>query len=135
MTWLAGPITGLIGQPWIGAISDAQSGAFRRRKFIVLSALWLSVFGLCAAYSHYIAFHLVMIFGHVQGDWDPSLSSKADRVARWIAVAAFWMLDLSLNTLQATSRALVLDTVPSGQQATANAWQARLSTVGNICGI
>ncbi|KAG8808693.1 hypothetical protein FRC19_005718, partial [Serendipita sp. 401] len=37
LVWLAGPISGLIAQPLIGAISDASTSAYRRRFWIWLA--------------------------------------------------------------------------------------------------
>ena len=44
------------------------------------------------------------------------------------------MLDFSLNAIQASLRALVLDLVPSDQQTVANAYLARMTSIGNIVG-
>lgn len=49
-------------------------------------------------------------------------------------MAAFYILDFSLNGLQAALRALVLDMVPSDQQTGANAYLARMTNIGNIVG-
>lgn len=51
-----------------------------------------------------------------------------------LAVASFYVLDFSLNGLQAALRALVLDLVPSEQQTAANAYLARMTNIGNIVG-
>ena len=51
-----------------------------------------------------------------------------------LAVAAFYVLDFSLNGIQAALRALVLDMVPSDQQTAANAYLARMTNIGNIVG-
>ena len=51
-----------------------------------------------------------------------------------LAVFAFYVLDFSLNGLQASLRALVLDMVPSFQQTDANAYLARMTNIGNIIG-
>lgn len=51
-----------------------------------------------------------------------------------LAVFAFYVLDFSLNGIQAALRALVLDMVPSFQQTDANAYLARMTNIGNIIG-
>ena len=43
-------------------------------------------------------------------------------------------LDFSLNALQAASRALILDTATGSEQSTANAWQGRVTHLGNVIG-
>lgn len=50
------------------------------------------------------------------GDWDPDREEGIKSLAIVIAVASFYVLDFSLNGLQATLRALILDRSPSGQQ-------------------
>lgn len=55
-------------------------------------------------------------------------------IAIGFAVGAFYVLDFSLNGIQAALRALVLDMVPSDQQTAANAYLARMTNWGNIAG-
>jgi hypothetical protein len=50
------------------------------------------------------------------------------------AVLAFYVLDFSLNAVQATCRALILDVPPLWQQQIANAWAARLSNIAMVVG-
>lgn len=50
------------------------------------------------------------------------------------AVLAFYILDFSLNAVQATCRALILDVPPLWQQQIANAWAARLSNIAMVVG-
>ena len=51
-----------------------------------------------------------------------------------IAVLAFYILDFSLNAVQASCRALILDVPPLWQQQIANAWAARLSNIAMVVG-
>lgn len=51
-----------------------------------------------------------------------------------MAVTAFYTLDFSLNAVQASCRALILDIPPLLQQQEANAWAARLSNVAMVVG-
>jgi solute carrier family 45 protein 1/2/4 len=41
LVWLAGPISGLIAQPLIGAISDSSNSRYRRRYWIVTATVLL----------------------------------------------------------------------------------------------
>ena len=52
----------------------------------------------------------------------------------YIAVIAFYCLDFSLNAVQASCRALILDVPPFYQQETGNAWAGRMMHVGNVIG-
>jgi hypothetical protein len=50
------------------------------------------------------------------GDWDPDREEGIKSLAITIAVLSFYVLDFSLNGLQASLRALILDRSPSSQQ-------------------
>ena len=50
------------------------------------------------------------------------------------AVLMIYVLDFSINVVQAGIRAFVVDVAPANQQESANAWAARLSGLGNIAG-
>lgn len=88
---LAGPITGLIVQPLIGAISDRtwHPRWGRRRPFLILGAIGCSI-GL-------------FLF--------PMVS------ALWMAVLLLWLLDVSNNATMEPYRAFIADRLPSSQLA------------------
>lgn len=71
LVWLAGPISGLVAQPLIGAISDSSQSRFRRRYWIVAATVLLVISGLGLAFTEAIARGLVDIGGGGEGDWDP----------------------------------------------------------------
>lgn len=50
------------------------------------------------------------------------------------AVVAFYLLDFSLNALQASLRNLLLDVTPPSQLNSGNAWHGRMTHAGNIIG-
>ncbi len=91
---LAGPITGLIVQPIIGAMSDRTwvegRGLFagRRRPYFMWGAIGCSI--------------ALFLFPHV--------------TALWMAVLMLWLLDISNNTAMEPYRAFVADTLPTEQQ-------------------
>lgn len=84
LVWLAGPISGLIAQPLIGAISDSSHSRYRRRYWIVTSTMLLVFSGLGLAFTEPIAKALVDLIGGGQGDWDP----KTIRLVRHSVCAA-----------------------------------------------
>ncbi|RRD48554.1 MFS transporter [Arachnia propionica] len=88
---LAGPITGLLVQPMIGAISDKTwvPKWGRRRPFLLIGAIGCSI-GL-------------FLF--------PFAS------AVWIAVLLLWLLDVSNNTAMEPYRAFISDKLPPSQLA------------------
>ncbi|KAG1783214.1 major facilitator superfamily domain-containing protein [Suillus placidus] len=134
LVWLAGPISGLIAQPLIGAISDSSTSKYRRRYWVVLSTVALVISTLALAYCQNIAGFFVDIFGGGAGDWDPERTKQAANAAIGIAVFAFYVLDFALNALQASLRNLLLDITPPDQLNAGNAWHSRMCQAGNIVG-
>ncbi|KAL8279909.1 hypothetical protein RQP46_007759 [Phenoliferia psychrophenolica] len=132
LVWLAGPLSGLLVQPAIGALSDRSTSRYRRRFFIALSATLVVISTLVVAYAHALASVLASISG--LGDWDPETEELTKQRAIFLAVVGFYVLDFSLNGLQASLRALILDQSPRAQQVTANAWHGRMTHIANIFG-
>jgi maltose/moltooligosaccharide transporter len=91
MLWLAGPITGLILQPIIGAISDGTwSPKFGRRKpFFLVGALLSSVALVLMPFSTSI----------------------------WMAASLLWILDAANNIAMEPYRAFVADKLPDEQHS------------------
>ena len=121
-------------QPLIGVLSDLSTSSFRRRKYILAALLVLVLSTLILAFSKPIASALVDLLHTGLADWDPARKEALDQIARFIAVLSFVLLDLSINSLQAAARALILDTAPSSQHSRANAWHGRMTHVGNVAG-
>ncbi|KPV72096.1 uncharacterized protein RHOBADRAFT_47279 [Rhodotorula graminis WP1] len=133
LVWMAGPLSGMLVQPIVGALSDSSPSRFRRRQYIAFSALFVLVSSLVVAYAREAASVLVSLFADV-GDWDPARASREQACAIWIGVVGFYVLDFSLNALQAAIRALVLDLSPSPLQNSANAWLGRQTHIANVVG-
>lgn len=103
--WLAGPVTGLLIQPLIGAISDRTWTPFGRRKpFFIIGALLGSI--------------AVMLMPYV-----PQL---------WMVVGLFWILDASMNTAMEPYRALIGDSVNQKQRPMAFSMQTFMIAGGQI---
>lgn len=134
LVWLAGPISGLIAQPVIGAVSDASTSKYRRRFWIMLSTIALVISTLTLAYCQEIAAFFVDSLGVGEGDWDEKRNEKASSVAIGFAIVSFYVLDFALNGLQASLRNLLLDVAPSSQLNAGNAWHGRMTNAGNIVG-
>lgn len=101
---MAGPITGLLVQPLIGAMSDRTwiPGLGRRRPYFLIGAIGCS---LC-----------LFIYPHV--------------TALWVAVLLLWLLDISNNTAMEPFRAFIADTVPEPQQSTGFLMQSVFTGLG-----
>lgn len=89
--WLAGPITGLVVQPLIGAFSDRTTSRFgRRTPYFLVGALLCSVCLLAMPLS-------------------PAL---------WVAASLLWILDAANNITMEPYRAFVGDRLDQSQHAT-----------------
>src|SRR5436189_1719575 len=103
---LAGPVTGLIIQPLIGAISDRTWSPRwgRRRPFITAGAI------LCAI--------ILFLFPFVG--------------ALWLAVICFWLLDAGNNTSMEPYRAFISDRLPRSQLARGFLTQSMFTGAGAV---
>lgn len=90
LLWLAGPVTGLIVQPIIGALSDRTNTRFGRRTPYFLVGAMLCSLGLLAM------------------PYSPSL---------WVAASLLWILDATNNVTMEPYRAYVSDRLDDTQRA------------------
>lgn len=87
--WLAGPLTGLIVQPIVGAMSDRTwTRLGRRRPFFLVGAILASI----------------------------SLILMPNSSALWMAAGLLWILDASINITMEPFRAFVADNLPEEQR-------------------
>ncbi|CAE7228706.1 unnamed protein product [Rhizoctonia solani] len=134
LVWLAGPLSGLIAQPLIGAVSDSSTSKYRRRYWVAMSTLVLFVAALGLAFAIPFARWLVSLFNSEPPVPDPEWDNSVRQTAIGVAVLCFYLLDFALNALQASLRNLLLDVTPAEQLTTANAWHGRMIHAGNIIG-
>jgi solute carrier family 45, member 1/2/4 len=52
----------------------------------------------------------------------------------WIAVVSMYLLDFSVNAVQAACRAIIVDTLPAHKQEIGNAWASRMVAGGHLIG-
>lgn len=101
--WLAGPITGLLIQPIIGALSDRTWNRLgRRRPFFLFGAIASSICLLLMPFSS----------------------------AVWMAAGLLWILDFSINTSMEPFRAFVGDKLPEEQRTTGFVMQSFFIGIG-----
>ncbi|KAF8076526.1 major facilitator superfamily domain-containing protein [Lyophyllum atratum] len=134
LVWLAGPISGLVAQPVIGALSDSSASKYRRRYWIIVSTVALVISTLTLAFCQEIAKTVVDLVGGGAGDWDDRSKEQVKSTAIGLAVLSFYILDFALNGLQASLRNLLLDIAPADQLNAGNAWHGRMTNAGNIVG-
>jgi maltose/moltooligosaccharide transporter len=103
---LAGPVTGLLIQPLIGAVSDRTWSPRwgRRRPFITAGAI------LCAI--------ILLVFPFVG--------------ILWLGVACFWLLDVGNNTSMEPYRAFISDRLPKSQLARGFLTQSMFTGAGAV---
>ena len=101
---MAGPITGLLIQPLIGALSDRTwiPRLGRRRPYFLVGAIGCS---LCLFFYPF----------------SPAL---------WVAVLLLWLLDASNNTAMEPYRAFIADRLPANQHATGFLMQSFFTGLG-----
>jgi maltose/moltooligosaccharide transporter len=101
--WLAGPVTGLLIQPIIGALSDRTwNWLGRRRPYFTMGALLSST----------------------------ALFFMPDSPALWVAAMMLWVLDASINVSMEPFRAFVADKLPDDQRTTGFVMQSFFIGVG-----
>lgn len=121
LAWLAGPLSGLIVQPIVGHASDSCTSPYgRRRPFLLFGALFTALSLLLFANALPLARRLA-----------PALAAP---LALVLAVATFFLLDFSIQAIQAPLRALVTDVVPRPQRAFANSYIGVFTGLGNLIG-
>ncbi|RDX45599.1 MFS general substrate transporter [Lentinus brumalis] len=124
MVFLAGPISGLLVQPLIGVLADKSKSRFgRRRPYMVTGCI--------------ICITAMMLLGFTRPFatlFLPAKSVANDLLTIWLAIIALFTIDFSINAVQAVDRALIIDTLPSAEQADANAWAARMLGFGSVAG-
>ncbi|KAI5868139.1 major facilitator superfamily domain-containing protein [Durotheca rogersii] len=129
LVWVAGPITGTLVQPYVGMLSDNCRVSWGKRKPFMLGGAISTVLSLMfLAWIREIVGGFLSIFG---------ADRESDGVKTTIIVIAviwIYVLDVAVNTVQASIRAFIVDCAPSHQQEAANSMASRLVGVGNIIG-
>ena len=123
LIWLAGPFTGMVVQPLIGALSDKTRTPFgRRRPYLLggalLSALALWAFPNSASITNWLSGVLHLNFA----PWAGLL----------FAAVMIWILDACVNIAQGPYRALIPDVVPQEQHSIANSYISLAIGLGSV---
>lgn len=103
LLWLAAPVTGLLVQPVIGALSDRTWGPLGRRRPYFLTGAILASMALFAM---------------------PTSSSL------WMAATLLWVLDASINISMEPFRAFVADKLPVSQRTKGFVMQSLFIGIG-----
>ncbi|KAI1760334.1 MFS general substrate transporter [Hypoxylon sp. FL1150] len=120
LVWIAGPLSGLIVQPIVGALADESKSKWgRRRPFIVVGAILSAMCLLTLGFTREIVEYFVPDRTAAQG------------LTIYTAVLAIYAVDFSINAVMSAARSLVVDTLPIEKQQTGSAWGSRMSAIGH----
>ncbi len=123
LIWLAGPFTGMVVQPLVGAMSDKTVSPFgRRRPYLlggaIIASLALWIFPNSASVAD--------ILRNITGlDLHPL-------TALLIAAIMIWVIDACINIAQGPYRALIPDVVPQEQHSLANSYISLSIGLGSV---
>ncbi len=123
LIWLAGPVTGMVVQPIIGAMSDSTETRFgKRRPYLLAGALLASL--------------ALWVFPQ-SGDIARGLAENLHlNLPVWtglmIAAIMIWVIDACINAAQGPYRALIPDNVPIEQHAVANSFLSFAIGLGSV---
>ena len=123
LIWLAGPFTGMVVQPIIGALSDKTTSRFGRRRPYLLGGALLSALALWALPNSELITNTI----------SSSLGIKFPALAALcFAAIMIWILDACVNIAQGPYRALVPDVVPQEQHSIANSYISLAIGLGSV---
>ncbi|CCH45137.1 putative sucrose transport protein SUC7 [Wickerhamomyces ciferrii] len=125
LVWIAGPLSGSLGQPIIGIFSDNCQYRYGRRKPFIIGGCLATCLSLLYLSNSVDLIKLI----------SPALNE--DEVKRRtipFAALGVYLLDFSISAIQAAARAFIVDNVATHQQQIANAMAAIMIGGFNIFG-
>lgn len=135
LAWLAGPLSGLIVQPIVGVASDACTLSLgRRRPFLIVGAILTSVALIVFSNADALGPWLAGSDGIVGSATGDLVDPAGERMAIILAVGGFFLLDFSIQAIQAPLRALVTDVASERQQPLGNSYIGLMTGMGNLVG-
>lgn len=123
LIWLAGPFTGMVVQPLIGALSDRTTSPFGRRRPYLLGGALLSALALWALPNSEFITNWLGVNLHIHM---PALAALC------FAAIMIWILDACVNIAQGPYRALIPDVVPPEQHSIANSYISLAIGLGSV---
>ena len=123
LIWLAGPFTGMVVQPIVGALSDKTVSPFgRRRPYLLGGAIIASIALWIFPNSQNVAVALESATGIELPIWMGLL----------VAAIMIWIIDACINVAQGPYRALIPDVVPQEQHSVANSYISLAIGLGSV---
>ena len=123
LIWLAGPFTGMVVQPLVGALSDKTVSPFGRRRPYLLGGALLASLALWIFPNSAGVANLLQKFTGLEL---PALTGL------FIAAIMIWIIDACVNVAQGPYRALVPDIVPEEQHSLANSYISLAIGLGSV---
>ena len=123
LIWLAGPFSGMVVQPIIGALSDKTKSKFgRRRPYLLGGAIIASI--------------ALWLFPNSGNIVDGIILATGIKIPLWggllFAAIMIWIIDACINIAQGPYRALIPDVVPRDQHAQANSYISLAIGLGSV---
>lgn len=123
MIWLAGPVTGMVVQPIIGALSDNTNTKFgRRRPYLMIGAI-LAAIALWAFPNSETIAQVTASKLHLP------LSAFGGLI---VAAIMIWVIDACVNAAQGPYRALIPDNIVPEQHSIANSYLSFAIGLGSV---
>lgn len=123
LIWLAGPFTGMVVQPLIGAMSDKTKSKFGRRRPYLLGG------AIIASIALWLFPNSGEIVNHIAQWLHLPLPAMAGLVFAGIMI---WVIDACINIAQGPYRALIPDVVPADQHSLANSYISLAIGLGSV---
>ncbi|QSZ35096.1 hypothetical protein DSL72_007960 [Monilinia vaccinii-corymbosi] len=129
LVWLAGPVCGTVLQPYIGYKSDFCTHRWgRRRPFMICGTIFTIAFINALAWTSEIVrliWKILEVSDHVVGE---------NLVIQVLAIAEIWAMNIAIQPVQASIRALIVDSCPGAQAAIANSYASIAVIIGSGIG-
>ena len=123
LIWLAGPVTGMVVQPIIGALSDKTHTRFgRRRPYLMLGAILAAIALWAFPNSETIA-------GVIAQQLHIPLPAVGGLL---VAAVMIWIIDACVNAAQGPYRALIPDNIVPEQHSIANSYLSFAIGLGSV---
>ncbi|KAJ1307323.1 hypothetical protein OPQ81_001429 [Rhizoctonia solani] len=125
LVMLAAPFSGLIVQPIVGALADASTSSWGRRRPFMIGGSVLCILSL-----------MMLSYAKEISAWITDKDNHASSLSltQAIAVVAVYCIDFTLNATTAAARALAIDVLPTELQSSSGAWASRMVGVGGVIG-
>ncbi len=118
LIWLAGPVTGIVVQPIIGALSDKTVTPIGRRVPYLLGGAILAAIGL----------FVLPNSGNIASPY----ADIYPKLGLIIAAVMIWIIDACVNAAQGPYRALIPDNMPKEQHSVANSFLSFAIGLGSV---